>query len=207
MSTLIQRFEHTPEWANAHISGEDVLQEIFCSGTPPLTPTFSEEGSNRRRFEGEVYAAFLSYLRKAASECYWKTLVGGVWHAIVQTRSVLGLVHKRTAVSWRETKCNHKAQFNVTSIRDLSGGQRGDHISLNHILRFVTGVEDEPVLGFSMAPSIAFADVEDSFLPTANTCINCLTLKRPTVGTPLPTTEVLYNVFDYAFSNAYFGKI
>ena len=46
----------------------------------------------RRQFEGEGYAAFLSYLRKAASECYWKTLVGGVRHALVQMRSVLGVV-------------------------------------------------------------------------------------------------------------------
>lgn len=30
-------------------------------------PTFSEEGSNKRKFENEVYSMFMNYLRKVAS--------------------------------------------------------------------------------------------------------------------------------------------
>lgn len=36
--------------------------------TTLLKPNFSESGSNRRRFENEVYAAFTKYLREAASK-------------------------------------------------------------------------------------------------------------------------------------------
>ena len=33
-----------------------------------LKPDFGEEGSNRRRFEGEVYSNFLKYLRQVAGK-------------------------------------------------------------------------------------------------------------------------------------------
>jgi len=34
-----------------------------------LAAKFSEEGSNRRRDESEVYRKFVKYLREAASKC------------------------------------------------------------------------------------------------------------------------------------------
>ena len=46
-------------------------------------------------------------------------------------------------------------------------------------LTFVTGSDEEPVLGYEVHPSIYFAvTVEGNSLPAANVCINCLTLKR-----------------------------
>lgn len=33
-----------------------------------LKPLFSAEGSNARKYEGDVYAAFLKYMREAASK-------------------------------------------------------------------------------------------------------------------------------------------
>lgn len=33
-----------------------------------LTPSFSPEGSNRKKFETEVYSVFVKYLREAASK-------------------------------------------------------------------------------------------------------------------------------------------
>lgn len=87
-----------------------------------------------------------------------------------------------------------------------TGGQRGN-VSLPHILKFVTGAEEEPVLGFSHHPSITFVEAEKSFLPMANTCINCLKLVRPTLSKPLPSEDALFQCFDYAFANAYFGKL
>jgi len=33
-----------------------------------LTPSFSPEGSNRKKFETEVYSLFVKYLREAASK-------------------------------------------------------------------------------------------------------------------------------------------
>ena len=35
-----------------------------------LKPVFSEEGSNKRKFENEVYSAFMKYLRKVAGKCF-----------------------------------------------------------------------------------------------------------------------------------------
>ncbi|KAL5007947.1 hypothetical protein ScPMuIL_013528 [Solemya velum] len=115
-----------------------------------LKPKFSDEGSNSRRFEGIVYAAFTRYVREAAS------------------------------------------------------GRRGG-VSLKQILQFVTGADEEPVLGFALCPSIQFCVVDTSFIPTANTCINCLNLPRPTSETSLPADENLFSLYDYAFQNTFYG--
>ena len=97
-----------------------------------LPPNFSEEGSNARRFETEIYDLFSKYTRLAAS------------------------------------------------------GQRGA-ITLGHILQFVTGSDEEPLLRFRVAPSIEFAEAkshgtnphtECPFLPTANTCAKYLVLTK-----------------------------
>lgn len=37
--------------------------------TSLLEPDFSEEGTNSRKFEGEVYSIFIKYLREVASKC------------------------------------------------------------------------------------------------------------------------------------------
>lgn len=71
---------------------------------------------------------------------------------------------------------------------------------------FVTGMDEEPVLGYTLQPGIMFKEVEASFLPTANTCINQLNLPRPTLTKPLPTeSSALFELYDYAFLNNYFG--
>jgi hypothetical protein len=44
------------------------------------------------------------------------------------------------------------------------------------MVSFITGSEAEFLLGFSIAPTIAFVD--DAELPTATTCINRLYLPR-----------------------------
>jgi len=87
------------------------------------------------------------------------------------------------------------------------GGRRGD-LTLEHILRFTTGVDEEPVLGFSLHPQIVFAEVfGGNFLPRANTCTNCLTIPRGSLTTPLLQVQELHNLYDYAFSSAFFGMI
>ena len=55
----------------------------------------------------------------------------------------------------------------------LAGGRRLG-ISLEDILKFVTGSPIEPLFGFSMAPSLVFD--ANIVLPRANTCINQLRL-------------------------------
>jgi len=99
--------------------------------------------------------------------------------------------------------------------RLAASGQRGA-ITLGHILQFVTGSDEEPLLGFRVAPSIEFVEAtshgtnphtECPFLPTANTCANTLSLPRCTNGSLLPSEEQLFNLYDLAFANAYFGKL
>lgn len=67
---------------------------------------------------------------------------------------------------------------------------------------------EEPTLGYTLQPAIAFIEVELSFLPTANTCINQLNLPRPSLGEPLPTNNIaVFELYDYDFLNCYFGII
>ena len=91
-------------------------------------------------------------------------------------------------------------------VYSVSGGRRG-HLTLNSILQFITGAEEEPILGFTIKPSLQFVPVQQSFLPTANTCINALTLPRPTALHQLPTAAQLFSLYDLAFSNSYFGNV
>ena len=65
---------------------------------------------------------------------------------------------------------------------------------------------EEPTLGFAMTPSIKFHEFTKPFLPTANTCINVLTLPYGSITIPLPCDEKLFEMFDEAFLNAYFGN-
>lgn len=91
---------------------------------------------------------------------------------------------------------------------DTAGGSRADGIiSLGHILQFCTGEDSEPVLGFQLDPSIVFKEADNDFLPTANTCSNCLYLPIPSLTKPLPDKTKLYNLYDYAFANNYFGRV
>lgn len=41
----------------------------------------------------------------------------------------------------------------------ILGGRRGQ-VTLGHILKFATGSEDEPVLGFTITPTVTFCPVD-----------------------------------------------
>lgn len=99
--------------------------------------------------------------------------------------------------------------------RLAASGQRGS-ITLGHILQFVTGTDEEPPLGFGVAPCIEFVEAashgtnshtECPFLPTANTCANILYLPRRAKDVLLPSEEQLFNLYDLAFANAFFGNL
>ncbi|XP_070581505.1 uncharacterized protein [Ptychodera flava] len=91
-------------------------------------------------------------------------------------------------------------------LREVASGRRGS-LTLNHILQFATGTDEEPVLGFTIRPSIVFIEVETSFIPTANTCINSMHLPRPNNSSDLPSQDKLFELYDLAFVNAFFGNI
>jgi hypothetical protein len=70
----------------------------------------------------------------------------------------------------------------------------------------VTSTDEEPALGFKLPPTLVFEEVEEKkFLPKSSTCINQLTLPRANETEPLPSQELLFNLYDYAFANAHYG--
>ncbi|XP_069102556.1 uncharacterized protein [Argopecten irradians] len=82
--------------------------------------------------------------------------------------------------------------FFVRYVRETYAGRRGN-VTMEKILRFCTGSEEEPTLGFSMQPTIEFSAIA---LPMANTCTNKLSL---------PLTNLNTELFDMAFLSEYFG--
>ena len=115
----------------------------------------------------------------------------------------------------------------VKYLREVAAGRRssGDvTLSLNHILQFVTGASEEPVLGFHLKPSIKFvlpkeyqvqvvnADASEpsfktavAFTPSSHTCIHVLNLPRPTHAHALLDKKELFELYDLCFSTDYFG--
>lgn len=121
-----------------------------------LNPSFSDEGSNARKHQKEVYNAFVRYIR--------------------------------------EVSAGRREAGSVT-------------LTLGHILQFVCGTDEEPMLGFAKCPEIHFVEYHNAYLPSANTCINVLNLPRPSITSNLPPDEVLFNLYDYSFGSAYFGIV
>eukprot|EP00794_Sanderia_malayensis_P013239 gene13239-14597_t len=112
----------------------------------------------------------------------------------------------------------------VKYVREAASGRR--IVSLRDILQFVTGSSEEPALGFELKPCIQFtgaiitnANNEQTdartekrksvadFLPKAHTCSYTLTLPTPTMFIQLPEEESLFNLYDFAFKNTYFGRM
>ena len=80
-------------------------------------------------------------------------------------------------------------------------------VTFEHILRCTAGAETEPFLGFQIAPSITLVESgSEKFLPTSNSWINQLVL--PIAGNlcKLPNEKDLFDLYDYAFLNSYFGQ-
>ena len=99
-------------------------------------------------------------------------------------------------------KSNHHLDFN----HSVLGGRRSN-VSLQNILAFVTGADEEPILGIEVHPSILFVDDKQHFTPKAQTGINQLNLPRGTSANKLPGNDILFNLYDYAFGNNYLGLI
>ncbi|XP_068723494.1 uncharacterized protein [Montipora capricornis] len=72
-------------------------------------------------------------------------------------------------------------------LKEVSAARRANgKISLEDVLKFVTGCNYEPVLGFQMKPSICFDTTMPSCIPISNTCINRLTLP---IGEKVPESK------------------
>ena len=84
-----------------------------------------------------------------------------------------------------------------------------DYLIIGWLKTDKSGTDEEPVLGFALHPSITFVDAESEskMIPTASTCINQLRLLRPFVGLKLLEKSKPSNLYDYAFTNDYFGQV
>lgn len=103
--------------------------------------------------------------------------------------------------------CNYNyIRIHLFDLVCSSAARRGN-LTLSSVLVFATSTDEEPVLGFKTEPCILFCEVISSFLPTANTCTNTLVLPRPTQEIKLPKREELFKLYDYAFSNAFYGVV
>lgn len=79
-------------------------------------------------------------------------------------------------------------------------------ITLGDVLKFITGSEWEPVLGYTIQPKIVFEENEKgSLIPKSSTCINCLYLPVPGALDPWPRRSDIFELYDLAFCNTYFG--
>ena len=88
----------------------------------------------------------------------------------------------------------------------ILGGRRNG-VTLQHVLSFATDGEEEPFIGFQLHPTLQFVLASTSFIPTGNTCTNCLYLPCPSADVDLPETDQLFHCYDLAFCNAFFGII
>lgn len=90
----------------------------------------------------------------------------------------------------------------------FAGGRRGN-VTLSKVLQFATGTGEEPILGYVFPPSIHFHEImpSSSFIPTANVCVCSLKLPRASMQIKQPTDTVLFDLYDYAFANAFYGLV
>ena len=76
----------------------------------------------------------------------------------------------------------------------ITGDRRGK-VGLGSILKFVTGTEKEPVVGFKLHPSLFFIKTDEkNFLPSSNTWINRLNLPKGMAEYNLPDEQTLFHL-------------
>lgn len=80
-------------------------------------------------------------------------------------------------------------------------------VTLEQILRFVTGMTWEPMFGYGISPSIQFTEVDgiQKLLPTSSTCANILYM--PYILTQIPNENYLFEKWDEAYISDFFGVI
>ena len=95
----------------------------------------------------------------------------------------------------------------IAGRRKCGGEGEEATVTPEHIPIFTTGAETEPRLDFQIAPSIIFVESgPEKFLPTSNSCVNQLVFLRAGNLCKLPNEKDLFDLYDYAFLNSYFGQ-
>jgi hypothetical protein len=184
---------------------EEVLNEILSSSPQSSNPCIAEVQAGLEKL-GILSALqqmpMLRYLLRPTSQ-----------HPITVPKLLELLKPKYSEQGSNALKYEKEVyQHFVRFLREVATGLRscGDEkLQLSHILTFVTGSAEEPVLGFALDPSIVFVkkDVGTGFAPTAHTCGNILSIPVPSSDNPLPSQEKLFEIYDLAFTQSYFCKM
>lgn len=182
---------------------EEQLQELFGSGEPSseclrkLRSGFEKVGIYQI---GNALPFFLHLFRPSPA-------------SMLSRRKLLDLLKPQFSAEGSNARMDENSTYQafLRYIQQAASGHR-ESVSLGHILHFVTGTDEEPPLGFTISPSIEFPRSEDSrawsFLPMANTCSNTLHLPRcvSSNNCQLPDDKDLFQMYDFAFCSAFFGK-
>ena len=182
-----------------HFLNEEMIKETFMSETPSpciakLRAGFAKVGLFQI---GKEIPAFLDlFLPRNSSKLTRKKLISLLKPSFSEEGSNMRQYENAT----------YRAFSNY--IRAVASGRR-NRVALGNILQFCTATDEEPPLGFVMHPSIQFVTAMSSskwaFIPSANTCSQAMTLPIPSHDIYLPEEVLLFEVYDYAFCNSYFG--
>ena len=181
---------------------EEHLQELFGSGVPSeclekLRSGFHKVGIYQI---GNALPTFLHLFRPSAA-------------ALLSRRKLVSLLTPHFSEEGSNARRDENSTYQVflKYCQEAASGRR-ESITLNHILQFVTGTDEEPPLGFNISPKIEFTTAQSdhvwAFLPMANTCCSTLHLPRSVSHHQihLPNEKELFEIYDCAFSSAFFGK-
>ncbi|VDI77574.1 Hypothetical predicted protein [Mytilus galloprovincialis] len=177
--------------------GEEILNDIFGKDDPESICTknlrIGLDCLGLVRI-GTVLPAFLHLLRPSSVP--------------LTLKSVLLILKPSFSEKGSNTQIQEDRAYSafVRYVRSVGSGRRPG-LTLSNLMEFVTGASEEPVLGFTLQPSIEFVEVGISFLPTANTCSNSMMLPRPSSELEIPADDKLFDLYDYAFLNTYYGLV
>ncbi|XP_022778455.1 uncharacterized protein LOC111320014 [Stylophora pistillata] len=184
---------------------EEILNDVLTSSPQSSNPCIAEVQAGLEKL------GMLSALQKLPMLHY--LLRPNSQHPITVPK-LLGLLKPKYSEQGSNALKHEKElyQLFVRFLREVASGLRScgnEKLQLSHILTFVTGSAEEPILGFALDPSIEFVktDLGDGFTPTAHTCSNILSIPVASSVNPLPSQEKLFEIYDLAFSQSYFGSM
>ncbi|XP_052286845.1 uncharacterized protein LOC127882320 [Dreissena polymorpha] len=176
------------------LMSEEVLQEVFVSESPRPFALDLRKGLNS--------LGIVQLTLELPTFMHLFTPVPPMSLTLKMTTSLLVPFFSSEGSNRRQKETSMYSTF-IKYMREAASGRRRE-VSLGSILKFATGTEEEPVLGFCIKPSIHFVEA-DTFLPTANTCVNRLNLTIPHGSLAVTSQDELFEMFDLAFCNTYFG--
>lgn len=93
----------------------------------------------------------------------------------LNVKNLVHLLEPKFAEEGSNTKRHQKEAYAAfyRYVKEVASGRRvtgSTTLTLNYILEFVCGADEEPVLEFSISPLIKFVSSSGCFLPSSNTC-------------------------------------